>query len=320
VAGRATAQPAFRGPDGKSLYPGVTIFVSDGAGNAVLPSFGGGSGGGGAVTQSGTWQVNLGFNGSLVSSGNPLGVYFPTTPTVNLGALNGAATAALQSSLITALGSPLQQSGGSVGLSGTLPAFAATPTFNVGTAGAISTAALQSSVQGTVAAGAAPASMVVAGGVYNSTAPALTAGQSAGLQLDASGRLIVNAGQANTSVLIVPQSFGGVTLVRAINAAASTMSGSVKSSTGAVYHLSCTTSSSSGVYLRLYATGSVPTVGSGTPYASYFCSSTAPVVVDSAVGLNFSTGIGYTVTSGAADNDTTAITTAASVHLVIGYK
>ena len=72
---------------------------------------------------------------------------FAATPTFNLGTLNGAATATLQSSTITALGSPFQ-AGGSIGntafgISGTLPAFAATPTFNLGTLNGAATASAQ---------------------------------------------------------------------------------------------------------------------------------------------------------------------------------
>lgn len=53
-------------------------------------------------------------------------------------------------------------------------------------------AANQTSVQGVVGAGTAPADMAVGGGIYNSTLPTLTTGQSAALQLDASGRLLVD--------------------------------------------------------------------------------------------------------------------------------
>ena len=60
----------------------------------------------------------------------------------------GAATSALQSSIITALGSPFQAGGSigntSFGISGTLPAFAVTPTVNLGTLNGAATAANQS--------------------------------------------------------------------------------------------------------------------------------------------------------------------------------
>lgn len=72
---------------------------------------------------------------------------FASTPTVNLGTLNGAATAALQTTINTTLGSPFQ-AGASIGntafgISGTLPAYASIPAFKIdqttpGTTNAIS--------------------------------------------------------------------------------------------------------------------------------------------------------------------------------------
>jgi hypothetical protein len=68
------------------------------------------------------------------------GTFWQATQPVSAASLPlpaGAATSALQSSTITALGSPFQAGGSigntSFGISGTLPAFAATPTFNCGT-------------------------------------------------------------------------------------------------------------------------------------------------------------------------------------------
>jgi hypothetical protein len=46
----------------------------------------------------------------------------------------------------TTLGTPMQASGGSVGISGTLPAFASTPTVNLGTIGGAATAANQATI------------------------------------------------------------------------------------------------------------------------------------------------------------------------------
>lgn len=53
---------------------------------------------------------------------------FASIPTVNLGSLNGAATAALQSSILSALGHPLQ-AGGSVSIGSPLPSFASVQHF-----------------------------------------------------------------------------------------------------------------------------------------------------------------------------------------------
>lgn len=79
-----------------------------------------------------TWSLSSGSDSITIGG----------TPTFNLGTLNGAATSAKQDALLTALGSPFQ-AGGSVGLSGTLPAFAATPTFNVGALNGAATSAKQ---------------------------------------------------------------------------------------------------------------------------------------------------------------------------------
>jgi hypothetical protein len=77
---------------GQSLQPGQSINL------VASPLQVSGGGGGGAVTQSGAWSVGL--TGTLPA--------FAATPTFNLGTLNGAATTALQSATITALGSPAQ--------------------------------------------------------------------------------------------------------------------------------------------------------------------------------------------------------------------
>jgi hypothetical protein len=91
--------------------------------------------------QSGDSIGNTGFaiNGTLPA--------FASTPTFNLGSLNGAATAAKQDATIAALGSPFQ-AGGSIGntgfaINGTLPAFASTPTFNLGSLNGAATANAQ---------------------------------------------------------------------------------------------------------------------------------------------------------------------------------
>lgn len=73
----------------------------------------------------------------------------PISDTASAG-LNGRLQRIAQriTALITALGSPMQASGGTVGISGNLPAFAATPTVNVGTA-PLPTGAATSALQGT---------------------------------------------------------------------------------------------------------------------------------------------------------------------------
>lgn len=72
-------------------------------------------------------NTSFGISGTLPA--------FASTPTVNLGTLNGAATLSGQAAISATLGSPFQAGGSigntSFGISGTLPAFAATPAFTI---------------------------------------------------------------------------------------------------------------------------------------------------------------------------------------------
>lgn len=100
--------------------PGVATYCDDGTGHAVICASGGGGGGGGAATPTGpagtpnSQVVSVqGVSGGLaiptMIGGNLPGFISP--PTVNLGTLGGAATAAKQDALLNALGSPFQAGG-----------------------------------------------------------------------------------------------------------------------------------------------------------------------------------------------------------------
>jgi hypothetical protein len=100
---------------------------------------------GGSVSITGTLPafaatptVNVGTMPNVTLSGtSPVSVSnFPVTQAISAASLplpTGAATAAGLTAINTTLGTPMQQTGGSVSITGTLPAFAATPTVNVGT-------------------------------------------------------------------------------------------------------------------------------------------------------------------------------------------
>ena len=97
--------------------------------------------------------ADLRVAGSAVSTGNPVPTSitnFPATQTIagsvtaNIGTTGGLGLDSSLQQIRTALGSPLQ-AGGSVGIAGTLPAYAATPTFNLGTLNGAATAANQTS-------------------------------------------------------------------------------------------------------------------------------------------------------------------------------
>lgn len=122
------------------------------------------------------WDSSAGANGLAINGSGQAAIQAP--PTLPLP--SGAATSALQTTIITTLGSPFQ-AGGNVGNTGfnalqggaanstsnpfyflfgtgaTLPAFASTPTVNLGTIGSAATAANQTNVQGAVGTPAATA-------------------------------------------------------------------------------------------------------------------------------------------------------------------
>lgn len=175
---------------------------------------------------------------------------YASTPTFNLGTLNGAATATNQTNVQSAVGSSAttaitiqgSSSGVAIPISGTVTAnagtnmstaalalesggnLAAIKTNTAVTAAGASassglpiqgmtggvavpvsaaslplpsgaaTAANQANTQGSPTGGTAASNSDLVGGIYHTSLPTLTNGQQAGLQLDASGRVIVNCG------------------------------------------------------------------------------------------------------------------------------
>jgi hypothetical protein len=127
---------------------GAATSAAQATGNTSLSSIDGKTPSLGQALAAGSAPVVL--TASQLSTLTPLstvavtGTFFQSTQPVSATSLplpTGAATSALQTTINTTLGSPLQ-SGGSIGntsfgISGTLPAFAATPTFNIGTTGGL---------------------------------------------------------------------------------------------------------------------------------------------------------------------------------------
>ncbi len=67
-------------------------------------------------------------------------------------------------------------------------------------------------------------------------------------------------------------------------------------------------SSTDEAYLKLYNTSSVPTAGTGTPVKVIMAPPMSTITVSgSASAIRFTAGVGYTITGGAANTDTTAV-------------
>jgi hypothetical protein len=167
-----------------------------------------------------TTNLRDGSSNAISSTGGSLNV---AVSNASLPLPTGAATSALQSSTITTLGSPMQNSGGTVtvtqatasnlnaNVSGTVTANAGTGTMAIAAASlplpsgaatsgnqttantSLSTIATNTSnAQGSPTGGTAATKSDLAGGIYNSSAPTLTTGQQASLQLNTNGSLKVD--------------------------------------------------------------------------------------------------------------------------------
>lgn len=116
-------------------------------------------------------------------------------------------------------------------------------------------------------------------------------------------------------------SAGGASVYRALNAASSAMAANVKSSTGMVYGYEACNSGTGAAYLRLFALGTAPVVGSSVPAVSKLLAAGSCQGYSMPVGMVFSGGIGLDVTSGTmADTDTAVVASASQVSVEIYFK
>lgn len=199
---------------------------------AIEANGGGGGGSGGAVTQSGTWTVGL--SGTLPA--------FGSTPTFNLGTLNGAALDSSVQQVKTALGTPFQ-AGGSIG----------NTTFGATQSGAWTTGrtwslasgsdSVTATISGTPTVTVGNASLAVTGAFYQATQPVSIASlplpsdaaQETGGNLASIAANTANTapGVSDTSALAVQGVTGGVPMpVSAAITNWPTTSGSVSISDG----------------------------------------------------------------------------------------
>ncbi len=147
---------------------------------------------------------------------------------------------------------------------------------------------------------------------YNLTAPTLIDGSSGELNVSSRGDLLVRLSAA-----------GGL-VARLLSAAASTNSTSVKATSGNVFSIVGVNTNAAARYLKLYNKATAPTVGTDTPIATLYLPPTAvgggQFSFDfSGQPLNFSLGIGYALTTAAADADTGALTAGDVIALNISY-
>jgi hypothetical protein len=105
---------------------------------------------------------------------------------------------------------------------------------------------------------------------------------------------------------------------RIVSAAASTNATSAKATNGTVKMATGYNAAGAGRYLKFYNKTSAPTVGTDTPRKTVYLPATTAFAIQ--MDDYYSQGIAYALTTGAADNDTGALTAADVLGLNIDYN
>lgn len=177
---------------------------------------------------------------------------------------------------------------------------------------ATDTATIAGSAPGT--AGSASSNVVTVQGVASMTPVQVS--QATASNLNAT---VVGTGTFAVQSAPTASTAGGVTKAT-ITAAASTNATNLKSSAGTLYHLSGYNNSATLAWVSLYNTSGTPTCGTSIVWQGMIpanSTSGAGFVEDFAVPLDFSTGIGYCITTGIAGTGSVA---ASSYVVNFGYK
>jgi hypothetical protein len=117
---------------------------------------------------------------------------------------------------------------------------------------------------------------------------------------------------------LVGRTTGGLTLHSRLSTG--TDSTNVKASAGQVFWGFVTNTNASARYIKFYNSASAPTLGSGTPIARMMIPpGSSGLQITAEQGLAFSTGIGYTLSTGAADSDTGTVA-ANEIIVNLGYR
>lgn len=110
---------------------------------------------------------------------------------------------------------------------------------------------------------------------------------------------------ATVNVTPTPQASGGCSVSR-VSSPASLGSVLVKASAGQLYGWYLYNNTASAKFVKLYNKASSPTIGSDTPLFIISIPASGGTNIEFSMGIPFGTGIGYGMTGGIADSDTTA--------------
>lgn len=209
-------------------------------------------------------------------------------------------------------------------------------------------AAHEKYLEGAVAAGATDAGAgTKISGVFITTRPTYTTGQRTDIQTDSRGAVFATLSNGGTTVGLstavvsgtISAATAGLAVVnhnfqsngtawrpetapsavsRIPSAAASTNATVAKASAGDIHRVIGYNAAAAVRYLKLYNKATAPTVGTDTPVLTLPLKPLEHFNIEIG-GYNCSAGIGYALTTGAADADTAAVTAADIVGLNVIY-
>lgn len=106
---------------------------------------------------------------------------------------------------------------------------------------------------------------------------------------------------------------------RIVSSAATTNATNSKTFQGRLFYVKGFNNAAAGRYLKIYNGAGVPTVGTDVPTHTIYLPAKAAFALDWPTGFFFSTGIGYALTTGSADNDTGAVAAGDILGLNLEY-
>lgn len=139
--------------------------------------------------------------------------------------------------------------------------------------------------------------------------------------LKVDGSAVTQPVSGTVTANLEPLATGGVTMSKAVSAA-TTNATSLKASAGKVYGLQLFNLNAAPRYFKLYNKASAPTVGTDVPVKTILIpgnTAGAGAVMDFPMGLGFSTGIAWALTTGITDGDSGAVA-ANEIVVNIDYK
>jgi hypothetical protein len=256
------------------------------------------------------------------STGFPLlsgGIYSSSAPTLTTGQVTALQTDA-SGRLIVNVGAGGGTGGTSSNVGSSAPSIATAIGFTDGTNLQLGHVDGSGNVKVNIAAGGVPSGQdntaftagttngLLAFAVYNDGVSNLTSGDQGALRCTIDRKLFVAVG-ASVS--------GGWSASKLVSAN-TTNATNLKASPGQLGFIAAYNNGATIAYLKLYNTAGTPTVGSTAVVQSYMLPAAGGGVIPIPGGLAFSTGIGYAITGGAADSDTTAVA-ASQVIANFGY-